>query len=90
MLQYIDRLMAHVITSRRDAIRRPLQNFTYKHIVCLGYGAMYSLGCFIFNFTKASSAVNYLSCYTCKETTALLKPFIYIYGRKFTKCLHGT
>ncbi len=60
MLWYIDRLMAHVITSPRDAIQRPLQNFTYKHIVRLHCDAIYSFGCFIFNFMKASSAVNYL------------------------------
>ncbi len=35
--------MAHVITSPRDAIRRPLQNFTYKHIVCLRDDAIYSV-----------------------------------------------
>ncbi len=56
--------MACVITSPRDAIRRPLQNCTYKHIVCLHYDAIYSFGCFIFNFMKPSSAVNYLYVHT--------------------------
>ncbi len=60
MLYYIDRLMACVITSPRDAIRCPLHNFTYKHIARLLDDAIYSFGCFIFNFMKASSAVNYL------------------------------
>ncbi len=56
--------MACVITSPRDAIRRPLQNCTYKHIVRLHYDAIYSFGCFIFNFMKPSSAVNYLYVHT--------------------------
>ncbi len=56
--------MACSITSPRDALRRPLQNFTYKHIVRLRYGAIYSFGCFIFHFIKASSAVNYLYVHT--------------------------
>ncbi len=56
--------MAWGITSPRDAIRRPLQNFTYKHIVRLRDDAIYSFGCFIFNFMKASSAVNYLYAHT--------------------------
>ncbi len=64
MLKYIDRLMEFVITSPRDAIRRPLQNFKYKRIVRLPDDAMYSFGCFIFNFMKASSAVNYLYVHT--------------------------
>ncbi len=49
--------MAHVITSPRDTIRRPLLNFTHKHIVRLRDDAIYSFGCFIFNFMKASRAV---------------------------------
>ncbi len=36
--------MACVITSPRDAIRRLLQNFTYKHTVRLRDDAIYSLG----------------------------------------------
>ncbi len=59
MLWYIYRLMARVITSPRDAIRRPTQNSTHKHIVRLRDDAIYSFG-FIFNCIKASSAVNYL------------------------------
>ncbi len=56
--------MACVITSPRDTIRRPLQNFTCKHIVRLREDAIYSFVCFIFNFMKASSAVNYLYMHT--------------------------
>ncbi len=56
--------MAHVITSPRDTIRRPLLNFTHKHIVRLRDDAIYSFGCFIFNFMKASRAVNYLYVHT--------------------------
>ncbi len=52
--------MAYIITSPRDAIWRLFQNFTYKHIVRLRDDAIYSFGCFVFNFMKASSAVNYL------------------------------
>ncbi len=55
--------MANVITSPRDTIRLPLQNFMYKHIVGLS-DAINSFGCFIFYFMKASSAVNYLYVYT--------------------------
>ncbi len=72
-------LMAHVITPPRDAIQHPLLNFTHKHTVRLRYGAIYSFGCFIFNFTKASSAVNYLSCYMCKQMTVLLKPCSFVH-----------
>ncbi len=56
--------MACVITSPRDAIRCPTQNFTCKHIVRLRDDAIYSFGCLIFNFMKASSAVNYLYVHT--------------------------
>ncbi len=49
---------------KRDAIRRPLQIFTYKHIVRLRDDVISSFGCFIFNFMKASSAVNYLHVHT--------------------------
>ncbi len=56
--------MAYVITSQRDAIRRPLKNFTCKHIVRLRDDAIYSFGCFIFNIMKASSAVNCLYVHT--------------------------
>ncbi len=58
------RLMVCVITSPRDAIRRPLQNVTYKHVVILRDDAIYSFWCFIFYFLKASSAVNYLYVHT--------------------------
>ncbi len=37
---------------------------SYKHIVRLRDAAIYSFGCFIFNFMKASSAVNYLYAHT--------------------------
>ncbi len=63
MLWYIDRLMARVITSPRDAIRRPTQKSTHKHIVHLHDDAIYSFE-FIFNCIKASSAVNYLYMHT--------------------------
>ncbi len=56
--------MACVITSPHDAIRRPLKNFTYKHIVRLRDDAIYNFGCFIFHFMKASSTVNYLYVHT--------------------------
>ncbi len=56
--------MARVITSPHDAIQHPLKNFTYKHIVRLRDDAIYSFGCFLFNFIKASSAVNYLFVHT--------------------------
>ncbi len=56
--------MACVITSQRDGIRCPLQNFTCKHIVRLCDDAIYSFGCFIFNIMKASSAVNCLYVHT--------------------------
>ncbi len=56
--------MACVITSSHDVIRRPLQNFTYKHIVRLRDDAIYSFGCFIFHFMKGSIAVNYLYVHT--------------------------
>ncbi len=56
--------MACVITLPRDTIRRPLQNFMYKHIVRLRDDAIYSFGCFIFNFMKDSCAVNYLYVHT--------------------------
>ncbi len=39
---------------------RLTQNFTSKHIVRLRDDAIYSFGYFIFNFMKASSAVDYL------------------------------
>ncbi len=52
--------MTYIITSPRDAIWCLFQNFTYKHIVRLRDDAIYSFGCFIFYFMKASSAVNYL------------------------------
>ncbi len=55
--------MACVITSPRDAIWRPLKNFTYKHIVRLRDDAIYGFGCFIFHFMKVSSAVNYFRAY---------------------------
>ncbi len=50
--------------STRDAIRRPSQNCTYKHIVHFRDNAIYSIGCFIKNFMKASSEVNYLYMHT--------------------------
>ncbi len=56
--------MTCVITSPCDAIRRPLQNFMYKHIVCLTDDAIYSFVYFIFNGMNASSAVNYLYKHT--------------------------
>ncbi len=34
------------------------------NIVCLRDNAIYSFGCFIYNFMKASSAVNYLYMHT--------------------------
>ncbi len=50
--------------SPRDAIQRPTQNFTHKHIVRLRDDAIYRFGCLIFNIMKASSAVNYLYVHT--------------------------
>ncbi len=55
--------MARVITSPRDAIRRPTQNSTHTHIARLRDNVIYSFGC-IFNCIKASSAVNYLYIHT--------------------------
>ncbi len=55
--------MVHVIMSPHT-IRHPTNNFTYKRIVRLHGDAIYSFGCFIFNFMKASSAVNYLYVHT--------------------------
>ncbi len=49
--------MDHITTRRH--LTSP-QEFMYKHIVRLRYDAIYRFGCFIFNFMKASSAVNYL------------------------------
>ncbi len=56
--------MACVITSPRDAIRRLVQNFMYKHIVRLRDDAIHSFGCFILSFMKASCEVNYLYVHT--------------------------
>ncbi len=57
-VKYINRLMAHVITSPHDAIQRLLQNFTYKHIVRLRYDAIYSwwymITCWFNNIQKCS------------------------------------
>ncbi len=71
--------MAHVITSPCDAIQHPLQNFVYKHKVCLRDDAIYSFGCFICNFLKTLSAVNYFNKHTddhmSMQTVAALKVF---------------
>ncbi len=56
--------MAHVITSLRDTIQRPLQNITCKHIVSFRDDDIYSFGYLIFHFMKASSAVHYLYVHT--------------------------
>ncbi len=63
---------ACVITSPRDAIRRPLQNCTYN-IVCLHYDAIYSFGCFILLLWNLQ--VQLIIC-TCIPTMAVLKLFI--------------
>ncbi len=69
----VDQLRAHIITSPRDAIRHPLQKFTYA-VVRLRDDAIYSFGCFICNFMKASSAVNYLYVHT--DDGAVEAPFL--------------
>ncbi len=43
-----------------------------KHIVRLRYEAIYSFGCFIFNFMKASSAVNYMYVHTDESSVEAL------------------
>ena len=86
VLQNIDGLTSHVITSPRRAVRRSLRNFTYRHTVGLRYGTVYSFGCFYKKFLRTLQ-VRLIICRAVRANRQLLEAVGCVSNRILTYCI---